>query len=119
MGRVDTKGWVGKGLGLVGGIAGSFAGPLGGMAGAAAGQALGGVVDSYAAENAAKIERTAGMFGGPRTRPIPADALKPTTETPDLSEFANMTPAVAPMRDPRRQVAPAPVSLRPAKTQVS
>lgn len=110
----DTKGWVGRGLGVVGGVAGgALGGPLGAMGGASAGAALGGVIDSYAAENAAKQDRTAGMFGGPRTRPIPADALKPTQETPDLSEFAGLSPAIKPMQ---RQAPAAVRTMNPART---
>lgn len=126
MGRVDTKGWVGKGLGLAGGIAGgALGGPAGAMAGGAVGGTLGGLVDqataqptspviqSYAAENAVQRMRTAGMFGGPRVRPIPDGAMKRPEVATAQAALSNQS-ADAPAQP--QQTLAAGVSMAPART---
>lgn len=66
----------------VGGAAGSIIPGVGTMAGAAAGGAMGGVFDTFQAQKAAKVQRTAGMFGGPRIRPQPKVA--PSNPMPNV-----------------------------------
>lgn len=58
--------------GLVGaGIGTAIAPGLGTAIGGSLGSGVGGIADTFEAQNAAKVQRTSAMFGGPRIRPQP------------------------------------------------
>lgn len=85
---------------LVGGAAGSIIPGAGTMAGAAIGGAAGGIFDTFQAQKAAKIQRTAGLFGGPRIRPqpqvAPPEQSMPSAGVPYLGAPQAAAPAMQP-----------------------
>jgi len=84
--------------GVVGGVVGSIIPGAGTTAGAAVGGLVGGIYDTFQAQNQAKEQRTAGMFGGPRIRPQPQIAAAsplPNVGVPYLGAPAGAEPAQA------------------------
>lgn len=100
---------IGKTIGQVaGGVGGTLIAPgIGTALGASLGGMAGGAVDAMGKEDNAKYARSAGMFGGPRVRPLPPEMMQqsppPLPALPDPIQAQQPTqPMVG------RDAAPAP-----------